>query len=138
MSIIPTFLWEAEMTPSGPTEFDAFSLLLRFGRVATRAGWMASVKKIKGKTGTAFKITVTAGRDALGKQKRYYKHYPKLNLLLQYFQFVKWHFIQNHTRFLGSSAVLVLHPVRKRTLAWSGIFAGQGRGRRRADARQGR
>ncbi len=33
---------------------------------------------------------------------------------------------------------LVLHPVRKRTWAWSGIFAGQGRGRRRADARQGR
>ena len=33
---------------------------------------------------------------------------------------------------------VVLHPVRKRTWAWSGIFAGQGRGRRRADARQGR
>ncbi len=27
---------------------------------------------------------------------------------------------------------VVLHPVRKRTWAWSGIFAGQGRGRRRA------
>ena len=34
--------------------------------------------------------------------------------------------------------MLVIHPVRKRTWAWSGIFAGQGRGRRRADARQGR
>ena len=33
---------------------------------------------------------------------------------------------------------LVVHPVRKRTRGWSGIFAWQGGGRRRADARQGR
>ena len=26
---------------------------------------------------------------------------------LQHFQFVKWHFIQNHTRFFGSSARLL-------------------------------
>ena len=34
--------------------------------------------------------------------------------------------------------VLVVHPVRKRTRGRSGIFAWQGGGRRRADARQGR
>ena len=33
---------------------------------------------------------------------------------------------------------LVVHPVRKRTRGRSGIFAWQGGGRRRADARQGR
>jgi len=34
---------------------------------------MASIRKIKGKTGTAYKITVMTGRDAQGKQKRHYK-----------------------------------------------------------------
>ena len=34
---------------------------------------MASVKKNKGKTVTTFKITVTTGRDAQGKQRRFYK-----------------------------------------------------------------
>lgn len=34
---------------------------------------MASVKKIKGKTVTSFKITATTGRDAQGKQRRFYK-----------------------------------------------------------------
>ena len=34
--------------------------------------------------------------------------------------------------------MLVVHPVRKRTRGRSGIFAWQGGGRRRADARQGR
>jgi integrase len=34
---------------------------------------MASIKKIDGKTGTGFKITVTRGRDSHGKQIRYFK-----------------------------------------------------------------
>lgn len=33
---------------------------------------MASIRKIEGKHGTAYKITVTLGRDALGKQNRHY------------------------------------------------------------------
>lgn len=33
---------------------------------------MASIKKIEGKTGTAYKITVATGRDIDGKQKRHY------------------------------------------------------------------
>lgn len=34
---------------------------------------MASIKKIEGKTGTAYKITVTKGRDSNGKQIRHFK-----------------------------------------------------------------
>lgn len=34
---------------------------------------MASIKKIEGKTGTAYKITVTKGRDSSGKQIRHFK-----------------------------------------------------------------
>lgn len=34
---------------------------------------MASIKKIEGKTGTSFKITVTRGRDSSGKQIRHFK-----------------------------------------------------------------
>ena len=34
---------------------------------------MASIKKIEGKTGTSFKITVTRGRDSNGKQIRHFK-----------------------------------------------------------------
>lgn len=34
---------------------------------------MASIKKIEGKTGTSFKITVTKGRDSNGKQIRHFK-----------------------------------------------------------------
>lgn len=34
---------------------------------------MANIKKIEGKTGTSYKITVTMGRDATGKQIRHYK-----------------------------------------------------------------
>ena len=34
---------------------------------------MASIKKIEGKTGTSYKITVTLGRDSNGKQIRHYK-----------------------------------------------------------------
>lgn len=34
---------------------------------------MASIKKIAGKTGTSFKITVTRGRDGSGKQIRHFK-----------------------------------------------------------------
>lgn len=34
---------------------------------------MASIKKIEGKTGTSFKITVTRGRDSRGKQIRHFK-----------------------------------------------------------------
>ena len=49
-----------------------------------------------------------------------------------------WHFGYKAHIGVDSDSGLVLHPVRKRTWAWSGIFAGQGRGRRRADARQGR
>ena len=49
-----------------------------------------------------------------------------------------WHFGYKAHIGVDSDSGPVLHPVRKRTWAWSGIFAGQGRGRRRADARQGR
>ena len=49
-----------------------------------------------------------------------------------------WHFGYKAHIGVDSDSGLVIHPVRKRTWAWSGIFAGQGRGRRRADARQGR
>lgn len=34
---------------------------------------MASIKKIEGKTGVSYKITVTSGRDSAGKQIRHYK-----------------------------------------------------------------
>ncbi len=34
---------------------------------------MASIKKIEGKTGTSYKITVTKGRDSSGKQIRHFK-----------------------------------------------------------------
>lgn len=34
---------------------------------------MASIKKIDGKTGSAYKITVTQGRDSSGRQMRHYK-----------------------------------------------------------------
>ena len=34
---------------------------------------MANIKRIDGKSGPAFKITVTSGRGADGKQKRHYK-----------------------------------------------------------------
>lgn len=34
---------------------------------------MANIKRIDGKTGTAFKITVTKGRDLDGKQIRHYR-----------------------------------------------------------------
>lgn len=34
---------------------------------------MANIKRIDGKTGTSFKITVTKGRDMTGKQIRHYK-----------------------------------------------------------------
>lgn len=34
---------------------------------------MANIRKIEGKTGTAYKITVTRGRDSSGKQVRHYK-----------------------------------------------------------------
>lgn len=34
---------------------------------------MANIRKIEGKTGTAYKITVTCGRDSSGKQVRHYK-----------------------------------------------------------------
>ena len=34
---------------------------------------MANIRKIDGKTGTAYKITVTRGRDSAGKQIRHYK-----------------------------------------------------------------
>jgi len=34
---------------------------------------MASIKKIEGKTGTSYKITVTKGRDSNGKQVRHFK-----------------------------------------------------------------
>lgn len=34
---------------------------------------MASIRKIEGKHGTAYKITVTLGRDALDRQIRHYK-----------------------------------------------------------------
>ena len=34
---------------------------------------MASIKKIEGKTGTSYKITVTCGRDSSGRQIRHYK-----------------------------------------------------------------
>jgi hypothetical protein len=34
---------------------------------------MASIKRIEGKTGTSFKITVTCGRDSSGKQIRHFK-----------------------------------------------------------------
>ncbi len=34
---------------------------------------MANIRKINGKTGTAYKITVTRGRDSAGKQIRHYK-----------------------------------------------------------------
>lgn len=34
---------------------------------------MANIRKIDGKTGTAYKITVTRGRDSSGKQVRHYK-----------------------------------------------------------------
>ena len=34
---------------------------------------MASIKKIEGKGGVSYKITVSMGRDAQGKQKRHYK-----------------------------------------------------------------
>ena len=34
---------------------------------------MANIKKIEGKTGTAYKITVTTGRDMDGKQIRHFK-----------------------------------------------------------------
>ena len=33
---------------------------------------MANIKRIDGKTGTAYKITVTRGRDSSGKQVRHY------------------------------------------------------------------
>lgn len=33
---------------------------------------MASIRKIEGKRGTAYKITVSEGADALGKQIRHY------------------------------------------------------------------
>lgn len=32
-----------------------------------------NIRKIEGKTGTAYKITVTRGRDSSGKQVRHYK-----------------------------------------------------------------
>ena len=34
---------------------------------------MASIKKIEGKNGVAYQITVTTGRDSTGKQKRHWK-----------------------------------------------------------------
>lgn len=34
---------------------------------------MANIRKVEGKTGTSYKITVTTGRDANGKQIRHYK-----------------------------------------------------------------
>ena len=34
---------------------------------------MANIKKIEGKTGAAYKITVTTGRDSTGKQIRHFK-----------------------------------------------------------------
>lgn len=34
---------------------------------------MANIKRINGKTGTSYKITVTRGRDSTGKQMRHYK-----------------------------------------------------------------
>lgn len=34
---------------------------------------MANIKKIEGKTGVSYKITVTQGRDMSGKQIRHYK-----------------------------------------------------------------
>jgi len=33
---------------------------------------MANIRKIEGKTGTSYKITVTQGRDSSGKQVRHY------------------------------------------------------------------
>lgn len=35
--------------------------------------YMANIKKIEGKTGTSYKITVTRGRDSTGKQIRHFK-----------------------------------------------------------------
>ena len=34
---------------------------------------MANIKRIEGKTGVSYKITVTRGRDSSGKQIRHYK-----------------------------------------------------------------
>lgn len=34
---------------------------------------MANIRKIEGKTGVSYKITVTSGRDSAGKQIRHYK-----------------------------------------------------------------
>ena len=34
---------------------------------------MANIKKIEGKTGTSYKITVTQGRDSTGKKIRHFK-----------------------------------------------------------------
>ena len=34
---------------------------------------MASIKKVEGKAGTSFKITVTRGTDSTGKQIRHFK-----------------------------------------------------------------
>ena len=34
---------------------------------------MANIKKIEGKTGISYKITVTTGRDSAGKQIRHFK-----------------------------------------------------------------
>ena len=34
---------------------------------------MANIKKVEGKNGTSYQITVTTGRDSFGKQKRHWK-----------------------------------------------------------------
>lgn len=42
---------------------------------------MASIKKIEGKTGVSYKITVTTGRDVNGKQIRHYKTWTPENTM---------------------------------------------------------
>ena len=42
---------------------------------------MATIKKIEGKSGVSYQITVTSGRDINGKQIRHYKTYkPSLRM----------------------------------------------------------